>query len=579
MFQMIPWFHKQEKILIFLYWLLLFVVVLYRVTLGVDVSDESYYVTFLDEWLKTGFRQAHNLMLHQTAALLLFPFVFVYTHIVGNEMGLMLFLRCLYVVVSFGAMMTLYFFLSRWQTKVIAALVAGISFLFIPFSAPALSYNTIGLFGFITALCSFGMIILELDQPAPVNDKLFFLSVLAFTCAIIAHPTFIPVFLLFIGVAYFLLKNEKERAFLKNYTYLCFCCFAFFFLLLIAILGLNHLLAILDFTNTANGVEDGLATKWILTAQHFSENKTFLVLCLSAFILGLGKVFLGEKEWYKRTFYLFCCAVGWYCITTPLPFLFVISHDFIFIWALFGVYIPCESWGRSKSISPVIKILYIVSFLSGFILATTATHCLYNFFIGGALAAYLSLACYKMPSLYQSDKFERLPIIIILVAANLFMINVMYSYMYGERFGNPFMVSSIRIKQGMFAGLRTSTSMAELYIKPLTQLLPQTKTNSSLVVIGCSLPGAYILTSLSSKALSTWDLGTDSNSLNYNKMKDFYNKETNRPDYLLRYIGITTHPLTDLDKFLLTKYTLNQRIELAEGFAILLYQKTNEHHR
>ena len=33
------------------------VLLAYRMTIGVDLSDESYYVTFLDGWLKDGLGQ------------------------------------------------------------------------------------------------------------------------------------------------------------------------------------------------------------------------------------------------------------------------------------------------------------------------------------------------------------------------------------------------------------------------------------------------------------------------------------------------------------------------------------------
>jgi hypothetical protein len=45
-------------------------VLTYRLTLGVNLGDEAYYATFLDDWLKQGVGGSRNLVLHQTAELL-----------------------------------------------------------------------------------------------------------------------------------------------------------------------------------------------------------------------------------------------------------------------------------------------------------------------------------------------------------------------------------------------------------------------------------------------------------------------------------------------------------------------------
>lgn len=73
--------------------------------------------------------------------------------------------------------------------------------------------------------------------------------------------------------------------------------------------------------------------------------------------------------------------------------------------------------------------------------------------------------------------------------------------------------------------------MDKLYINPITHLLPQTITTKRLIVIGC-LPTGYILTSLYSKALNTWSIGTSKPNLNYKSMIDFY-KGANLPLYVI----------------------------------------------
>ena len=69
----------------------LYIVVLallaYRMTIGVDLTDELYDVTFLDDWLKDGLGHGENLVVHQTAALLMFPAARLYVWIEAASVG------------------------------------------------------------------------------------------------------------------------------------------------------------------------------------------------------------------------------------------------------------------------------------------------------------------------------------------------------------------------------------------------------------------------------------------------------------------------------------------------------------
>lgn len=68
-----------------------------RLTIGIDLSDESYYAAFVDGWLKTGIEQSRNLMIHQTADFLIYPLALVFRAVNGGSDGLVLFLRLIYL--------------------------------------------------------------------------------------------------------------------------------------------------------------------------------------------------------------------------------------------------------------------------------------------------------------------------------------------------------------------------------------------------------------------------------------------------------------------------------------------------
>jgi len=49
-----------------------------RLNKGADLGDESYYALYVDDWLKGDIGSSTYLVLHQTAALLVFPFAWLY---------------------------------------------------------------------------------------------------------------------------------------------------------------------------------------------------------------------------------------------------------------------------------------------------------------------------------------------------------------------------------------------------------------------------------------------------------------------------------------------------------------------
>lgn len=145
-----------------------------RITIGVDLSDEAYYATHLDSWLKQGIRNSSNLMIHQSAALLLFPFAYVYQNLIGQELGLILFLRFIYMLMAFGAMLSFYFFIKPLRGQLLAALVLAFGFLFIPWSLPAPSYNSIGMYGMLAAMSIFGIALMRQPEKKSLSPILFF---------------------------------------------------------------------------------------------------------------------------------------------------------------------------------------------------------------------------------------------------------------------------------------------------------------------------------------------------------------------------------------------------------------------
>ena len=116
----------------------------FRITRGIDLSDESDYAVFLDDWLKEGIRESPFLTLHQTAALVVYPAVLLFRWVMGATDGLILFLRSLDIVGAMMAAISAAVLFRRSGTCFGAWLAGALVLAFIPFGLPAPSYNTIG---------------------------------------------------------------------------------------------------------------------------------------------------------------------------------------------------------------------------------------------------------------------------------------------------------------------------------------------------------------------------------------------------------------------------------------------------
>lgn len=539
------------------YFLLLFMLVVYRVTIGVDLSDESYYTTFIDGWFKFGLGHSPNLMLHQTADWLAYPFAYFYYWLIGSNTGIVLFLRCLYVIFSFLAMLCFFNLSKRITPVLVAALTSGVVFLFMPWSLPTLSYNTIGMLGMLMALCLFAIVILDLEKT--MHLRAFLGSCFLWSVAIIAYPTLLIALFFFLSTSYLFLTSQKEGFLLRQYAVGCFLSISLLSLLLVFTLGLHHLYEMLFFTNAVNHVSDGFNRKFTMISHFFSENNWFFIFSVIALVMGVVKAFFYQKHWVTWLNYLFLATLAYFCITFQNRVLFLNSHDFIFILTAFGIYIPIQTI-RYRTYPSIIAIIYCTSVLAGLITTATAYNSLYNYHIGGFLAACLSLL-FITPSSFLLLRRYYLMTLGLLMSATTVMIASDYRSIYGEP-NNPLELPAVRVSSGVFSGLRTSM-LKENIVYNIHHFLPQHTFDKSLAVIGIN-SGAYLLTSLRPQTLVTWSWDAISDKAVEETIHNHYQIKKNKPDYIFRLIDRWSVPLNQTQQHLMIHYHLLKELKLPE---------------
>ena len=117
---------------------------LYRFHFGVDFTDESQYIGQAMMLVNKGTAFVSDLFYQQTTSLILVPIFRLYIYFHGNSDGIFLLTRYVYFCLSLsGAAAT--FYLLRPHLPSSAYLLSLSPFLFIPFSIPSVSYNTVAM--------------------------------------------------------------------------------------------------------------------------------------------------------------------------------------------------------------------------------------------------------------------------------------------------------------------------------------------------------------------------------------------------------------------------------------------------
>ena len=534
----------------------------WRVTVGVDLTDESYYVTFLDGWLKDGLGRGENLVVHQTAALLLFPAARLYTWIAGGERGIVLFLRFVFLAMACAAGLCQYRFIRRLRGAAVAWSSALLALCFIPFSLPAPSYNTIGMFGMLAALALFGVAAAQRPRGDHGTTPAM-LSGAAWMVTVVAYPTLAGALLALLVVALAGARDRDGRRALLGYAAIC----AVFQLagagLLLAAFGWTRLWQMLRFTGTAMQNTEYLDAKLQKSLELFGDHPAFDVLCLTAAALGVWLLTAGPARRRVAWPSLLTAALVLASFATG-PALWFPPHDIVVLLVLVGLG-ALRSEGR-----PAIPAIYAASVVGGVLTAVSSSNGIYNFPIGGLAAAALA------PALLVPRDAPRHAVAaqcgVLLLTAALFCAGA-FASIYGES-ANPLVARAVRVRDGPFAGLLTDADQAAFIAAAGAALGARVGAGDTILVLGRAA-GVYLLTDASAMAPSAFDYWQFYGSLPPRMealMAAFYRVPAHRPDLVAVFADARTYPLAPWARDLLAGYAADTRVTVG-SWSLSLYRR------
>jgi hypothetical protein len=156
-----------------------------RLFVGMDLKDESYYVVLPWRWVLGERPFVNEQTLFQVPAMLEYPFLKPFGLLRGNDStGLILYTRHLYLLMMIGVAAAVFLLLRRLVLWQLALVISCVSFTYIFWATPQLSYDTMAL-AFLTLGVVFGTWVVVLGK----GRGYALASGAAFGVAVVAYPT------------------------------------------------------------------------------------------------------------------------------------------------------------------------------------------------------------------------------------------------------------------------------------------------------------------------------------------------------------------------------------------------------
>lgn len=288
-------------------------------------------------------------------------------------------------------------------------------------------------------------------------------------------------------------------------------------------LGPSHLVRMVRFTNAFNNVSGGLGGKLHGAVLGFQAHPRFAAICMAALVVAGARCFVRPRCAFLPEIAVAALIVS--VAACEVPVFYSRSHDLVILLALTGccTAVRCLVSRDADRDMRVLAILYAVSLIAGLATAATAFNGLFNFPIGGCLAACISLGMPVLSSLSHDAEARRSGVYTryaVMVLACIALAMTTFTSYYGQIGGFAYR-TSVRIWHGAFAGLRTDPEQASFIAQMTLELKTLASCGTRFAVFGTG-PGFYLMTTMAPTTLSTWNLAGNVRNAAAEAFESFY---------------------------------------------------------
>lgn len=277
----------------------------HRLSLGIDLTDETYYVTNSYRLLEGNLPIYETWEAQQTGSYLSLPLLFIYKLINGSYDGALLFMRRSYYVFTCLSMLVSYLLLKKVVGKTVALLFSIIPCFLVYCSIPNFSYNTVSIiFVFIGSVAIFSSTINEENQYKKLSVAGFCYALATFT-----YPSLLILCVVNLLVIFILYNNTyKSYKYLKAILYYAvsgiLTAFIIISSLIINLGGISKLIKGVDnilkspYFHLPNKVDNLFQTVFLSPIKDYLMRNQFKLMLLTLVIIVLLCTF--GLNYYKK---------------------------------------------------------------------------------------------------------------------------------------------------------------------------------------------------------------------------------------------------------------------------------------
>lgn len=498
----------------------------WRLPIGIDLTDEAYYAIFIDDWLKGGIASSTLVTLHQTAALVVYPAVRMYVALSGSGDGLILFLRFCFLMGAICASATWFALLCRIAPPFQAATGAAIVLAFIPFGLPAPSYNTIGQQALLVALGALGNSWVEERKSRAWAT----LSAGAWAIAVVAYPSMAVPLAACVLTATIWGPSSWPR---RTYIGLIAGFQAAAWTIVVAALSWRKLFDSIAYLSAINDV-GGWLRKAAFTFRLLEMHPRFVAACAVAIVLGLVRSQIGTLA---TSLLMIGLAV---LVYSGEPALILHSHDLVTVLALTGVGLLGGLRARASLHARLLAILWLIGFTGGLVTMSSAFNSLYNFQIGAAPAAVAAVV-----GLTLDSRPVGFVVTATLIAVWGCLLASSLSFHYGDPPGAS--LPRERMRGGPFAGLVGRSEQVETINWMRNEVAPLLGPDRTIAFFG-RLYGLILATPARPRMMAVFPLHPTMNPIGLAMTSAFFDAAAHRPGLVVIHTDMYIQPWNPMER-------------------------------
>ena len=461
---------------------------IHRLRLGVDFTDESFSTALAYRFAQGDHPFVDEVNSAQTAGILLWPFVWLYLKINGSSSGIMLFSRLVFLVFKLGVASAVFATIRRHVAWPLALVASFLALVFVPHSIPNVGYNVLGsgfqALGAWIAVRGYG--------ETPAKRALFWGGVCN-GLAIIAYPPLLVPAVALGAVLFFTPRITLRQVgeFVLGGVIVGAC-----FAPLLVAAGSKNIQLMLDL---GARLTPRPMSKMFDLAIAFWTHSPISIWVVPALAIVIGALRI-KPAWGAWVLPLLVSGLAFsqpISITASLalsiyaglfaPVFLVLLWDLPFCRALFFI-------------------VWIPSFLAGFITAFTSTNGELNGGLGFFPAAILFVVyeAIAVERLWRDGKPERAKLSpLLLLGPAVLVLSFLAHFCFSVYRDDPLPSLTSRVTGGPYRGLYTSAAHLRQSTE-LEDIFRRFDNPQGKVLVLWELPGAYLFTTMRSAGDSVW---------------------------------------------------------------------------